>query len=139
MPLSGAASSASTLLRDGQRFGKRYRSSRDVLGQILALNKLHDECTDLPGLLQPMDDRDVGVVQRGQGPGFALEPRAAVRVGGERLRQDLDRDVAPQAGIARAVDFAHPARTDEAHDLVGAQASRRWQGPSLLAGVDGGL
>jgi hypothetical protein len=35
------------------------------------------------------------VVQHGQGRGFALEPREAIRVGSKRHRQDLDRDVPP--------------------------------------------
>ena len=68
-------------------------------GQILALDKLHDERADITRLLEPVDDRDVGVVQRGQGLGFALEPREAIRVGGERLGEDLDRDVAIEPGV----------------------------------------
>ena len=47
--------------------------------------------------------------ERGDGLGFALEPREGRRVRGERVRQDLDRDVAIQLRVARAVHLAHPA------------------------------
>ena len=47
-----------------------------------------------------------------------LEPRAAVRVRGERLGQNLDRHVAAEPGIPRAVDVAHPARPEQGDDLV---------------------
>ncbi len=36
---------------------------------------------------------DVGVVQRGQDFGFALEAGQAVRIGGEHLREDFERNV----------------------------------------------
>ena len=94
----------------------------DVLGQILALNKLHDECADVTGLLEPVNNGDAGVVQQGQGPGFALEPRDAIRVGGERHWQDLDRDVAPQLGIARAIHLAHATGAQLRQYVVRAEA-----------------
>ena len=43
---------------------------------------------------------------------------AGVRVGRQRSRQDLDRDVPPEARVARAPDFAHPPRAERREDLV---------------------
>ena len=43
-------------------------------------------------------------------PGFLLEAPQAVGVGGEKLGQNLDRDLAIQPGVVRAVNFAHSAR-----------------------------
>jgi len=51
-------------------------------------------------------------------PGFALEALFQIRAGKKMLPQDLDRHVAPQPGIARAIDFAHSARTEQRLDLV---------------------
>ena len=124
IPCSCAASSASAIcFAMGKASDERYRSTRDVRGQILALDKLHDQCADVTGLLEPVDSRDVRVVQRGQGLGFALEPREAIRVGGERHGENLDRNVAPQLGIARAIDLAHAA---------GAEGGKASYGPSRV-------
>ena len=59
---------------------------------VLALNELHHEHADTVGFLETVDVSDVRMVQRGQGPGLALKPRDPLRVGGERIGQDLDRD-----------------------------------------------
>ena len=62
------------------------------------------------------------MVQRGEGLGFALKPREPLGVGGERLGQDLDRDVAIQLRVARAIDLAHAAGAERGQDLVRAEA-----------------
>jgi hypothetical protein len=64
---------------------------------------------------------DVRVVQRGQGLGLALKPRDSLRVGDERLGQDLDRDGAIQLRVERAVDFTHSAGAERRQDLVRAE------------------
>ena len=46
-----------------------------------------------------MDLRDVGVVQRGEDFGLTLEPCQALRVGGERLGEDLERYLAVELRI----------------------------------------
>ena len=48
-------------------------------------------------------------IQGSDGLCFTLEPLAAVRVGGKRRRQDLDRDLAFQPRILSKVDLAHAA------------------------------
>ena len=53
---------------------------------------------------------------------LALEARQAVAVRGEGVGQDLDRDVALQPGVARAIHLAHAACADSREDLVGADA-----------------
>ena len=42
-------------------------------------------------------------------------------------REHLDRDVAPEARIARAVDLAHAARAEQADDFIGTDASARFE------------
>jgi hypothetical protein len=41
--------------------------------KILALGQLHDQETLTSGLLEAVDGSDVGVLERGQGPGFPFE------------------------------------------------------------------
>ena len=69
---------------------------------------------------------DVGVVEGGDGAGFALEAAAEVGGGAERTRcgvlaKDFDGDVAIEAGVAGAVDLAHAADSERGLDLVGAE------------------
>ena len=52
------------------------------------------------------------------GARFLLEAMQPARVGGERFGDQLDRDVAPEPRIARAVDLAHAAGANPADDLV---------------------
>jgi hypothetical protein len=57
------------------------------------------------------------VVQGGDGARFPLEPAA------ELCQRDLDGDRATHPRIARAVDLAHAARTDERRDLIRAKSA----------------
>ena len=50
------------------------------------------------------------MIQCCEQPGLARESCKPIGVRGEDPRQDLDRDVAAQLRIARAIDFAHAAR-----------------------------
>ena len=67
---------------------------------------------DAAAVLEAVDLRDVRMIQRGERLRFALEARQAVGVGRERLGQDLDRDVAIELRVARAIDLAHAACAD---------------------------
>ncbi len=62
------------------------------------------------------------MVQGGDGAGLALEEGEALRVAGHLLGEHLDRDVAPEAGIPRAVDLAHAAGPKKLDDLVGSES-----------------
>ena len=52
---------------------------------------------------------------------LALEPGQRVGIGGDGLREDLDRDVPVQLRVPRPVDLPHPARAERREDLVGAE------------------
>jgi len=60
----------------------------------------------------------VGVIQLGKGEGFLTEALAGGIVRGTGCREDLDGNVAFQAGIVGAVDFTHPPRTELYEDAV---------------------
>ena len=55
---------------------------------------------------------DVRVVQRSRSPGLALEPCAELGVAGQCPAQDLHRDAAIQARVARPIHLAHATRAE---------------------------
>ena len=91
---------------------------RDVLGEGLALHKLHRDEMDPVGLFDGMDGDDVGVLERGHGLGLALEALAALGVASELLGQHLERHVAVEPGVAGAVHLAHATLAELLDDLV---------------------
>lgn len=58
------------------------------------------------------------MIQAGDGFRLALEALANVRVRGEALGQDLDRDRSVEGHVARAIDLSHPTRAQRRDDLV---------------------
>ena len=104
---------------------------RDALRQILALDEFHHEGRDAPALLETVDAGNVRMIQRRQSLRFALEAREAVGVVRERLRQDLDRDVAIQLRVASPIDLSHPAFADRRSDVVDAEARAGSKGQRL--------
>ena len=80
------------LLRDGKDFIEWQRSTCDSLREILALDKSHDKershpplltCLTYPALFQPVDRRDVGMVEGCEGFGFALKAQETCRIVGQ--------------------------------------------------------
>src|SRR6185436_932232 len=80
-----------------------------------------------------VDRRDVRMVQGAGRLGLLLEPPQALFVRRVRRRKDLDRDVALQLGIPRAVHLTHTPGADRREDLVeaepcsGCQRHRGWR------------
>ena len=70
-----------------------------------------------------MDGADIRVIERRNRLRLTLEPGDPLGVGEERLRQNLQRDIASEPRVAGAVDVAHLARATEADDLVRAETS----------------
>ena len=56
--------------------------------------------------------------KRRHGARLAFESGAPFGVGGDVGRQDLDGDVAAEARVARAIDFAHSPRAERTDDFV---------------------
>ena len=79
------------------------------MGERLTVEEFHDEVI---GVLVPSDvvDRaDVRMRERGDGLGFAFEPRAELGIRGEFRGKDLDGDGAVEPCIPRPVHLAHAA------------------------------
>ena len=107
---------------DGEGLVEGERPALQPLGEVFALDELHDEGADAARLLEAVDRGDVGVLELGEDLRLALEAREAVGVRGERLGEDLDRDLALQLRVGRAVDDPHPALAERGGDLVGTEA-----------------
>ena len=73
-----------------------------------------------------------GMIQRRERLRFALEAGEPLGVAGERVGQDLDRDVAIQLRVARAIDLAHAAGPKGGEDLVRAEANAGQEGQRLV-------
>ena len=73
------------------------------------------------GLFQPVAGGDVRVVQGREGLRFAQKAGDTFRIGDERLRQDLDRDITIELGVTGSIDFAHAPATDRLGQLEGAE------------------
>ena len=116
------------LLRDRQRFVDRNRAARDALRQIVALDQFHHEGVHAAGFLEPVDRGDVRMIQRRERLRLAFEARQAFGVCGERVGQDLDRDLAAQRRVRRPVDLPHAAFADLGGDFVDAEARAGGQG-----------
>ena len=78
-------------------------------------------------VLEAVNRGDVRMVQRGQHLGFAPEPREPIRIERERFGQDLQRDVAIQLCVARAIHLAHPACAERRLNFVGTELCARRQ------------
>jgi hypothetical protein len=100
-------------------------SSRDPIGQRRAVDELHDEAHGPVAARDAIDMRDVRVVECGQRLGFLLEARDAVGIVGERGGKHLDRDVALELGIARAIDLARAAGADRFDNFLLAEVHAR--------------
>ena len=127
MPARCAAASAShDVDRDRQRLGERQRTgAREAIGERLAFEILEDEELVVAVAADVEERADVRMLQRRDGARFALEALAQLRVGGERVGQDLDGDGAIEPRVTRAVDLAHPARAERRDDLVRAEPRTR--------------
>ena len=109
-------------LADGKGAARKPRAQR------LALEQLgHDVRRAVVGA-EVVDRGDVRMVQRPGCLRLLFEAPQTVRVLRVRSGQDLDRNIALQPLVARAIDLAHPARPDRAEDLVWPETGTRGDG-----------
>ena len=107
----------------GRRSGPIGAAARDVLLEGFPFDQFQDQrahpgAVGAHGVFDPVDGADVGMIERGEHPGLALEAGQPLRIAHEERRQDLDRHVAPEPGVVGAVDLAHPAFAEQRPDLI---------------------
>jgi hypothetical protein len=103
---------------DVEDAGERQSFSRENLLQALALDKLHGQKLNAGVLFDREQGDDVRMIEPGDDFRFALEALEANRIGSEIGGKHLDRDVAIEPGIARAIHFTHATFAEQAGDLV---------------------
>ena len=124
MPCSCAASSASAIWRaigSASSSGSGPRAMR--CGEVFAFDQLHHERGDAVLLFEPVDLRDVRMIERGER--LALRARSARGAPDRRANsvgQDLERDVAIELRIARAIDLPHAAGAKATEEFKAAEA-----------------
>jgi hypothetical protein len=126
------------LAGDAQRLVNWQRSPGDPIGEGGSFDELEHQRADPFRFLQPVDRPNLRMVQRGQHARFELEAREAVGVGQEGVREDLDRDIAAEFRVARAVHLAHSAGAEKREKFVRTKLSiderpmKRHAGPHIL-------
>ena len=124
IPCSCAASSASAIcFAIGQRVRQRDRTLCHAIGERRPFDQFHHQRADVTRVLEAVDVRDVRMVQRSEDFSFALESGQAVDILYHGDRQNLDRDLALEVCVGRAIDLTHAARAERGQDLVRAETS----------------
>ena len=113
----------SDLDRDIERaLGLQGPTDQD-LAELVTADQLHRDERHTLGLADFVDHRDVRVLDQRRGPRFLEHPLAADTIVHEILGQDLERHLAPQVQVARAIHHAHAAAADLLDDFV---VRERW-------------
>jgi len=93
----------------------------------LTFEKLEHHVGAAIGFAYVEKGQEIGVAEAGGGAGFPLEVLEPRGIAGHGVGDDLHRDVAPQARVARPVDLAHAPCSEGRRDLVGAETGARGQ------------
>ena len=103
---------------DVERVAERQRARLEQVCQRAPFDEFHHQGRDAVAVFEPVDVRDVRMVEQRQRVRFTREPGDAFGVTGDRRGQDFDGDLTIQGTVECGVDFAHPARTEAAGDFV---------------------
>ena len=122
MPFSWAAASASEIAAatiqdsiDGET------ALRNQLIERSALDEFHREEVDTADFFERVYRDDVGMIERSEHPGFALETREPPGVVYECRRNNFDGHAAAELGVAGPIDIAHAACAEARENFVGSE------------------
>ena len=96
----------------------RNRTAAQPVPERFAFEQFRDGIQPAVMRTSVKDREHVRVRERGHCLRFALEPCALYGIGSQALREDLDRDVALQARVSRAIDFPHAPRSERGDDFI---------------------
>ena len=88
----------------------------------------HDQVVRAIDGADVVDAADVGMVERRDRAGLALEACPQIGIAANVTRQDLDRDRTVQPRVAGFVDLAHPAGAERADDFIRTEPCARVEG-----------
>jgi hypothetical protein len=106
------------LHRDVEQGRQRNRPFPAHVGQGPSPHELHRQEVPAASLFNRVDGDDVRVLERGKGPGLPLESIEPFGLGGNRLGEQLQRDVTAEPRVDRPIDLAHAPGADGGDDLV---------------------
>jgi hypothetical protein len=106
---------------DFEDFSEGQGAFADAVGEGFAFEVLHDQVVGAVLRADVVELADIGMIQGGEGAGFAFEALLQFGRGGEVRGEDLDGDGAVQAGVAGAIDFTHAAGAERRFDFIGAE------------------
>ena len=112
--------SVSDLSRDSQSFPDRYGSLRDPIRERRSFHQFEDKSLQAIGFLEPVDRRNVWMIECCQKPRLAREARQSAGILRQRAWQDLDRDIAPELPVAGAIDLPHSSGSEQRENVVAA-------------------
>ena len=127
------------LYADVERLFQRQRPAvPQRVPQRLPVDELHHDVRAALDLADPVDRDDVGMVERGGRPRLLGEASEVIRIGGEPLGEDLDRDHAGQLEIPCAIDLSHTPGADQFQEFVSAEAGSHCRlhllrGPTIIS------
>ena len=107
------------LARVIERFPFGKRPLFQTAAERLAFQQLRDDVRRAAEDARVVDGKDIRMIELAGRARFLLEAMHAAGIRRERLRDQLDRHVAPETRITRAVHIAHPAGAEPAGDLYG--------------------
>ena len=87
-----------------------------------ALDELHGDEQPAVALVHLVNAADVGMVERGRGPGFAGEPLARGFVASGFRRQQLQGDAPTEIGVFGKVDLGHATRAEQRAQFVASES-----------------
>jgi|HubBroStandDraft_1064217.scaffolds.fasta_scaffold00024_30 hypothetical protein len=97
------------------------RTGVHLLAQGLALQQFRDEIMEVPLGTDVVDGEDVGVVDCAQHSSLILKALQPLGVASEGFRQNLDRHLARQTGVAGAINLSHAASTQQGLNFIRAE------------------
>ena len=112
---------------DVERAARRETPVLDELAERLAFDQLHRDEEVSVGGPDVVHGDDVRVIERRGRARLLLEAGAPLGVLGKSRREDLDRHLAAETGIARLVDFSHASGAERSNDFVGSESRSRAQ------------
>ena len=113
------------------------RSLFQLVTNRRAVQQLRDDVRRVVVGADVIDGKDIRVVERGRGASLLREPEEPIGVERERLGKDLDRDIAIEPRVTRAVHLSHPAGADRRDDLKVSHVATRgeFHGSAGNAGI----
>ena len=107
---------------DAEEHSRRQSAVGENLAQRSSLDELHRDELDAVRGADVVDRDEVRVVQRRGRARFLLEAFQPLGVGREGHRENLESELPTEPRVARAIDLAHPARSERSHDFVGSES-----------------